>query len=220
MLHHHTLYKCTGRQREREREREYSIDACGIPGSPYQIDVDIDLDRQIATGGSRIHEGMANLRTKIMDFRGFDPSIILMLRGGILMSTWNSPEMLSQGILIGILLVGRLGVWEMGGGLRLPTASSQGAKQPADAESRRLPACTLAASFWPGCLAAWLSCLPSLQLPGCPAAWLPGCPAAQLPGCPAARLPGCFCAGPRWVHSAFSAKLRMAPPDARHRYYH
>ena len=33
-----------------------------------------------------------------------------MLRGGILMSTGNSPEMLGEGILVGIILVGRLGV--------------------------------------------------------------------------------------------------------------
>ena len=28
----------------------------------------------------------ANLRTKILDFRGFDSSIILILRGGVLLS--------------------------------------------------------------------------------------------------------------------------------------
>ena len=34
----------------------------------------------------------ASLRTKILDFRGFDSSIILILRCGILMSTGNLPE--------------------------------------------------------------------------------------------------------------------------------
>ena len=34
---------------------------------------------------------MANLRTNIMDFRGFDSSIILNVRGGILMSIGNFP---------------------------------------------------------------------------------------------------------------------------------
>ena len=34
----------------------------------------------------------ANLRTKILDFRGFDSSIILMSRGGILMSIGHFPE--------------------------------------------------------------------------------------------------------------------------------
>ena len=33
----------------------------------------------------------ANLRAKIPDFRGFDSSIILMLRGGSIMSIWNFP---------------------------------------------------------------------------------------------------------------------------------
>ena len=54
--------------------------------------------------------GAADLRTKITDFRGFDSSRILILRGGILMSIGNSPEMLSQQILVGIILIGRLGV--------------------------------------------------------------------------------------------------------------
>ena len=52
----------------------------------------------------------ANLRTKILDFRGFDSSIILILRGGILRSLGNFPETVSQQILVGIILAGRLGV--------------------------------------------------------------------------------------------------------------
>ena len=52
----------------------------------------------------------ANLRADILDFRGFDSSIILILRGGILMSMGDFPESLSQAILVGIMLVGRLGV--------------------------------------------------------------------------------------------------------------
>ena len=51
-----------------------------------------------------------NLPTSIVEFRGFDSSIILILRGGILMSIGDFPEMLSQAILVGIILVGRLGV--------------------------------------------------------------------------------------------------------------
>ena len=51
-----------------------------------------------------------NLRAKILDFRGFDSSNILILRGGILMSIGNLPEVLSQRILVWIILVGRLGV--------------------------------------------------------------------------------------------------------------
>ena len=53
---------------------------------------------------------MADFRTNIMDFRGFDSSIILILRGGILMSTGSFSESLSQAILVGIMLVGKSGV--------------------------------------------------------------------------------------------------------------
>ena len=52
----------------------------------------------------------ANLRTKTPDFRGFDSSRVLISRGGILMSVGNLLEALSQRILVGIILVGRLGV--------------------------------------------------------------------------------------------------------------
>ena len=45
-----------------------------------------------------------------MEFRGFDSSMILIIRGDILMSTGDFPENLSQAILVGIMLVGRLGV--------------------------------------------------------------------------------------------------------------
>ena len=51
----------------------------------------------------------ANLRAKILDFRGFDSSGILIFRGGILISAGTFPEMLSQQIVVGIILVGRLG---------------------------------------------------------------------------------------------------------------
>ena len=56
---------------------------------------------------------MANLRSNILDFRGFDSSRILIPGGGILMSIGNFPEILSQRILVGIILVGpgRLGVF-------------------------------------------------------------------------------------------------------------
>ena len=43
----------------------------------------------------------ASLRTKILDFRGFDSSIILSLRGGIPRPIGNFPESLSQAILVG-----------------------------------------------------------------------------------------------------------------------
>ena len=40
----------------------------------------------------------ANPRTKIMDSRGFDSSIILTLRGGIIMSIRDFPESLSSNV--------------------------------------------------------------------------------------------------------------------------
>ena len=49
----------------------------------------------------------AHLCTKILDFRGFDSSIILVSRGGILMSTGNLLESLGQAILVGMILVGK-----------------------------------------------------------------------------------------------------------------
>ena len=45
-----------------------------------------------------------------MDFRGFDSSIIFILRGGILMSIGEFSEDLSQAMLLGMMSVGRLGV--------------------------------------------------------------------------------------------------------------
>ena len=55
----------------------------------------------------------ANLRTNIMDFKGSDSSIILILRGGIPRPKGNLPESLSQASSVGIILVGRLGVSQL-----------------------------------------------------------------------------------------------------------
>ena len=63
--------------------------------------------RSCPIGGQHL---TANLRTSIMDFRGFHSSIILITRGGIIMSIGDFPESLSQAILVGIMLVGRLGI--------------------------------------------------------------------------------------------------------------
>ena len=52
-----------------------------------------------------------NPPTNIVGFRRFDSSMILILRGGILMSIGDFPESLSQAMLVGIMLVGRLGVY-------------------------------------------------------------------------------------------------------------
>ena len=53
---------------------------------------------------------MPNFSTNIMDFGGFDSSIILILRGEIMMSIGDSPESLSQAMLVGVMLVGGLGI--------------------------------------------------------------------------------------------------------------
>ena len=52
----------------------------------------------------------ANLPTNIIEFTGFDSSIMLCLRAGILRPMGNFPESLSQAILAGIMLVWRLGI--------------------------------------------------------------------------------------------------------------
>ena len=51
------------------------------------------------------HASTANLRTKILDFRWFDSSGILLSRGGILRSVGTFPEDPSQQVLAGIILV-------------------------------------------------------------------------------------------------------------------
>ena len=54
--------------------------------------------------------GAANFPTNIMDFRGFDSSIMLSLRSGIPRPTGDSPESLTQAMFVGAMLVGGLGV--------------------------------------------------------------------------------------------------------------
>ena len=53
---------------------------------------------------------MANLRTTILEFRGFDSSRTFILRGGIRVPSGSFSECLSQAILVGMILVGRLAV--------------------------------------------------------------------------------------------------------------
>ena len=48
--------------------------------------------------------------SNIVDFRGFDSSIILIIRGGIPTYIGDFPESLSQAMLVGTILVERLGV--------------------------------------------------------------------------------------------------------------
>ena len=70
---------------------------------------------------------MANLRTKILDFRGFDSSRILILRGGIILSIGNSPEFSSRRIL-GVLLA--QGDWAHPPMSAAPRLRTQPAAQP------------------------------------------------------------------------------------------
>ena len=93
-----------------------------MPPKERQTTIASQASRQLAT---------ANLRTKILDFRGLDSSRILILRNAILMSMGDFPDILSQEILVGISLVGRLGVAEQ---LRQPgccqVAAGAGQGQP------------------------------------------------------------------------------------------
>ena len=74
----------------------------GGPGEPEQMS-----ESQV---GVRCSEYGRSPYWRIMDFRSFDSNRISILRGGILMSMGSFPEVLSQQILAGIILVGRLGV--------------------------------------------------------------------------------------------------------------
>ena len=51
-----------------------------------------------------------NLPTKIVDLGGFDSSVMSLLRGRIPRPIGDFPESLSQAMLVGIMLAGRLGV--------------------------------------------------------------------------------------------------------------
>ena len=51
-----------------------------------------------------------NPPTNIVGFRGFDSSMMLIERGGIPRPIGDFPESLSQAMLLGTMLVGRLGV--------------------------------------------------------------------------------------------------------------
>ena len=57
----------------------------------------------------RKHHGTANLRTKILDFRGFDSSRIL-IEGEEFPGPGEFPGKFESSNLIGVILVGRLGL--------------------------------------------------------------------------------------------------------------
>ena len=60
-----------------------------------------------------IHIAIASITANIVGFRGFDSSMILNERGGMPMPIGDFPESLTQAILVGIMLVGRLGVYPL-----------------------------------------------------------------------------------------------------------
>ena len=89
----------------------------------------------------------ANLCTKILDFRGFDSSSILKLRGGMLTSIGHLSEILSQRILVGIISlgIGRNSCHaQLQHGIRVspgtdPEHLGQAAKQTAEPNLSRVP---------------------------------------------------------------------------------
>ena len=50
----------------------------------------------------------SNVPTKMLDFRRFDSSIILISRGGIPRPVGDFPESLTRAMLVGTMLIGRL----------------------------------------------------------------------------------------------------------------
>ena len=70
---------------------------------------------------------VANFRTKILDFRGFDSSRICISRGGIPRRIGDFPETLSHAILVRIIVVGRFGVLSWAAARRHSPDAPQGA---------------------------------------------------------------------------------------------
>ena len=100
------------------------------------------------------------------------------------MSIGDFPESLSQAILVGRFLVGRLGVVPVV--LRPPT-SLLGCHRQAAGALTAAGTGRVASKTWvfAGCLAAWLPGCMALRLPGCP-----GCPSCSgCPGCPGLTTP-------------------------------
>ena len=70
--------------------------------------------QEVRRGGHGATSYTANFRTRILDFRGLDSSIVLISRGGIPRPIGNFPESLTRGILLGIILVGRFSAVSIG----------------------------------------------------------------------------------------------------------
>ena len=84
-----------------------------------------------------------------MDFRGFDLNIISMLRGGILMSIGDFPEILSQAMLVGCNVSREIGSTELPAGPRRPRAADARPDRPA--ASPELPTAGAQPSSIPSC---------------------------------------------------------------------
>ena len=80
------------------------------------VDIRIDFPHAAFTTASHVVQTFVsaattpNLPTNIVEFTGFDSSIILIQRGGIPRFIGDFPESLSQAMLVGVMLVGGLGV--------------------------------------------------------------------------------------------------------------
>ena len=70
----------------------------------------MNINKNIITIINSTNNTTNNNNNKILDFGGFDSNTNLLLRGGILRYIGSFLELLSQGILAGIILVGRLDV--------------------------------------------------------------------------------------------------------------
>ena len=97
MYHVRVCYKCT---RIVPTCTHWGVQTCTARGNTTHIMYKI----------ARASRGTPNLPTNIVDFRRFDSSTILMLRGEIFRPIGDFPESLSQPMLAGTMLVGRLGV--------------------------------------------------------------------------------------------------------------
>ena len=81
------------------RERAWAWHRCPLPQRGCR-----------ETAGTNLEGNTPNLPTNIVDFGRFDSTAILNLRGEIPRPIGDFPETLCQAMLVGIMLVGRLGV--------------------------------------------------------------------------------------------------------------
>ena len=113
----HIIYIYIYRERERETQRDIHVHL--MLRRTFSPQKPVSRHRSGHSSGFRACtvQNAASFRTKILHFRGLDSIIIIIiliiifsLRGGILIPLGNFPEILSQGIVVGTILAGRLGV--------------------------------------------------------------------------------------------------------------